>query len=169
VAVLLLLAFGVGTLGRGLGLGLSGREFGCGENDLSGLGVGSLSSMLWSPSCPGRGGGASRDGRRLLCLDEPKDDFRGLDSGMPKRVCNFLRVEEALGVSGLDGERWRLASLDASGIAIAEGGRFFARGVPGVMVVFVAVVVEERGRDWRRVAGLEGVIWSVLSFLARPF
>lgn len=65
---------------------------------------------------------------------------------MPKRVCILLRVE-ALGVSGLSGERSRLASLVLSRTAIPEGGRFFGRGVPGVMVVFVAVVVEERGRD----------------------
>lgn len=60
---------------------------------------------------------------------------------MPKRVCIFLRVE-ALGVSGLDGE----VSASAE-IASAEGGCFFGRGVPGVMVVLVAVVVVERGRD----------------------
>lgn len=45
MAVLLLLAFKARGLGRGLGLGLSGLEFACGEYDLSGLGVGSLSSI----------------------------------------------------------------------------------------------------------------------------
>lgn len=144
MAVLLLLAFR--ARGLGLGLGLSRRDIVCGEYDLSGLGVRSLSSIVSSFSCPGRGGGSSTDGLRLPCRDEPKEDFRGLDRGMPKRVCIFLRVE-ALGVSGLGKERSRLVSLVVSGTTSAEGGRFFGRGVPGVMVVFVAVVVEERGRD----------------------
>jgi len=35
--------------------------------------------------------------------------------------------------------------------------------------VLVAVVVEDRGRDGIRVAGLEGVDWPMLSILTRPF
>lgn len=59
-----------------------------------------------------------------------------------------MRVEEALGVDGLD-SNWPFSRTSkASGVTgRVDGGRFFGRGVPGVMVVFVAVVVEESGRD----------------------
>jgi len=40
------------------------------------------------------------------------------------------------------------------GVGTCVFGRFFALGVEGVMVVLVAVVVEERGRDCIRETGL---------------
>lgn len=81
----------------------------------------------------------SRDALGLFRLDELKDDLLGLERGMPKRLCSVLRVPEAFGVSGLE---WR----GDTGTGIADG-RFLGRGVPGVTVVLVAVVVDDKGRD----------------------
>ena len=64
---------------------------------------------------------------------------------MPKRLCSVLRVPEGLGVSGLIG---------GTGIGMADG-RFLGRGVPGITVVFVAVVVDDNGLDGSREGGLE--------------
>lgn len=71
---------------------------------------------------------------------------------MPKRVWIFCRVEECLGVGGVGGRESAFAVAVRTGIE--DGGRFLARGVAGVMVVLVAVVVEESGRDCTRVVGL---------------
>lgn len=162
--MLLVLVFRVGGFALEFGLGLSGREYECGEYDLRGFGVGSLSSISSVFSYPGRGGATSSDALRLPGLEDPNEDFLGLESGIPKRLCSFLRAAEALGVVGLDeGGPGGSTPFGLKGIGSVDGGRFFGRGVPGVIVVFVAVVVDDRGRDWIRVAGLDGVDWPILS------
>ena len=47
-------------------------------------------SGLWPRECPGL------PGREL------KDGLLGVDSGIPKRLCSFLRVADGFGVEGLE-------------------------------------------------------------------
>lgn len=86
-----------------------------------------------------------------------KDDFFGLVRAMPKMVCNFLRGAGAFAVLGLGVESFGI------GIPDADGGRCLARGVVGVMVALVAVVVDDSGRDGMRVTGFEGPDCPMLS------
>jgi hypothetical protein len=90
-----------------------------------------------------------KDDLGLSRRDELKEDFLGLERGMPKRLCSVFRVPECFGVEGLVGGRGGSAGR---GIA---GGRCLGRGVPGITVVFVAVVVEDKGLDGIREVGLE--------------
>jgi hypothetical protein len=109
---------------------------------LRGLGVGLVSSSS--------SGTESKDDLGLSCLDELKEDFLGLERGIPNRLCNVLRVPECFGVEGLV-EGGRGGSI---GMGMADG-RCLGRGVPGTTVVFVAVVVDDKGLDGRREGGLE--------------
>ena len=89
----------------------------------------------------------SGDSLGLLCWDEVKDDFFGLERGKPKRLCRVLRAPECFGVVGLDERGGGMGMID---------GRFRGRGVAGVTVVLVAVVVDDKGREGIRDEGLEG-------------
>lgn len=102
---------------------------------MRGLGVGFVSS--WS--------GVSKDVLGLFRCDELNDDFFGLEREIPKRLCSVLRVPEGFGVSSLAG---------GTGTGIADG-RFLGRGVPGVTVVFVVVVVDDKGLEGNREGGFE--------------
>lgn len=70
-----------------------------------------------------------------------------------------MRVDDgfdAVGVDGLETEIGLFSYAGAgTGIGIGSGGCFFGRRVCiGLIVVFVAVVVEDRGRDCTLVEGL---------------
>lgn len=66
---------------------------------------------------------------------------------MPNKLCSFFRVDDCLGVEGLElSEPASVTLVMVIGAGIPDG-RFVAFGVAGVMVVFVAVVVEDSGRD----------------------
>lgn len=67
------------------------------------------------------------------------EDFR------PKILCSLCFAD--LGLFGAEGE-------GSGGFCTKGDGCRLALGVGGVMVVFVAVVVEDSGRDCRIVAGL---------------
>jgi hypothetical protein len=105
--------------------------------------------------CVGNGG-TSRDDLELLGRDtvDPKDDFFGLGRVIPNRLCSFLRELGGFGV--IDCEGTCVSTPGASGdTMMAAIGRAFALGVPCVTVAFVAVVVEDRGREGMRVGGFE--------------
>lgn len=89
----------------------------------------------------------SNDVLGLIRCDELNDDVFGLERGIPKRLCSVLRVPEGFGVSGL---------VDGRGTGMADG-RFLGRGVPGVTVVLVAVVVDDKGLEGSREGGFEAV------------
>lgn len=139
------------TLGAvGVGDGLRPRDA---ESDIRARGVRSSSSRN-PPLTPGElgKGGTSSDsltGAGLLGRDRDLDLDDDSRSGMVKMSENFLRVE-VLGVEGCEFE-WPLEDLDVEDPSVGGGaavcGLFCAFGVPGVIVVLVAVVVEERGRD----------------------
>ena len=66
---------------------------------------------------------------------------------MLKKLWSFWRALEGLGVSGLD-EVYTSWSAAVVALGTGMGGaRFLGRGVPGVIVMLVVVVVDERGLD----------------------
>lgn len=112
-----------------------------------------LGSGFDADVCVGNGG-TSRDDRELLGRDaaDPKDDFFGLGSVIPNKLCSFLRELDGFGVIEREGT---CDSRPAGDTMMAAIGRAFALGVPGVTVAFVAVVLEDSGREGMRVGGFE--------------
>lgn len=101
--------------------------------------------------------GTSSDDRELLGCDmvAPKGDLFGLARDIPKKMCNFFRVLDCFGVTGREGVCRSEVIGTYCVVDMVVTGRVFALGVPGTTVAFVAVVVEERGREAIRVVGLE--------------
>lgn len=118
-----------------------------------------LGTGLEADACAGNGG-TSRDDRELLGRDaaDPKDDFFGLGSVIPvipNKLCSFLRELEGFGIIDCEGICDSRPVDEIGETMIAAIGLAFALSVPGVTVAFVAVVVEDRGRETRRVGGFE--------------
>ena len=110
-------------------------------------------------ACAGNGG-TSRDDRELLGRDtaDPKDDFFGLGSVMPvipNKLCSFLRELGGFGIIDCEGICDSRPVDEIGETMMAAIGLGFAPGVPGITVAFVAVVVEDRGREARRTGGFE--------------
>lgn len=102
-------------------------------------------------------------GRVLLIEDFREPDFLELVKGMPNRLCSFLRVADgAFGEGGRD--KFSLGYCVISGVVVRRPVVRRALGVGGMMVVFVAVVVVESGRDGMGLLGLFSVCLEALDW-----
>jgi hypothetical protein len=110
------------------------------------MGSGGMSAETWG--VPGRDLDRDRDFEELA---------RGLEIEMPKMLI-FRRAVACVGVVGLD-LRTSFSGVSGGrrgeGTGMEEGGCRLALGVPGVIVEFVAVVVEDMGREGILCGGFE--------------
>lgn len=144
---------GDGSDARDLGLRL-GLEFRDEGRGFRALGVG-LSSYHPEAGIGGASFEVFNEGWGLLGRDRDLDrDERRRASGIPKRLCIVFLVTEDLGVVGREEDGAAFSRICCCvgatlGVGSAEAGRL------GVAVELVVDVVDERGREGIRDAGLE--------------